>query len=439
MIRRRIQTFAAPLSAAVIIGCSGLLDVTDPTAVEESDIDDGSGAELLRRAALAEMHEAIGYAAQYTGLLSDELMAFPALVTLQGGFDWDAYSTDLRDVAELESIWVASGGNPYRQWQAARMAAHNAAQWYEMYAGQMQRARRGEMVALRSFATLSLAEHICPGFALHEVTNGRPRYGQPLTTEQAFEHALASLDTAVTLSADSARILNFAHVARGRSLLGLGRFAEAASAVAGVPTSFVREAEYGTTYPAKRNQFVQYFHTSLNMVSVADNDGGNGLDFVSAADPRVPAANLGTAHDGQTDIFSVNAATDAPIVVASGVEARLIEAEAALAAGNSDWLTILNDLRATQVTPALEPLADPGTHAARVDVLFRERAFWLFGTAHRLGDLRRLIAHYGRLAEDIFPVGSNVLGNDYHTVTNLPFMAVNEDVAGTGVTGCTDR
>ena len=44
----------------------------------------------------------------------------------------------------------------------------------------------------------------------------------------------------------------------------------------------------------------------------------------------------------------------------------------------------------------LAALADPGTPAAREDLMFRERAFWLFGTGHRLGDMRRMIRQYGR-------------------------------------------
>ena len=39
----------------------------------------------------------------------------------------------------------------------------------------------------------------------------------------------------------------------------------------------------------------------------------------------------------------------------------------------------------------LGPLQDPGTPDGRVDLLFHERAFWLYLTGHRQGDLRRLI------------------------------------------------
>jgi hypothetical protein len=173
--------------------------------------------------------------------------------------------------------------------------------------------------------------------------------------------------------------------------------------------------------------------------SVADRDGGNGLDFVSASDPRVQTTEYDTAPDGVTGLFLADkySGFDAPIVLASGVEARLIEAEAALQAGDGAWLTIINDLRATQIAPPLPALSDPGTPEARVDLLFRERAFWLFGTGQRLADLRRLIRQYGRAPEVEFPTGTHVIGLPYGTATSIPFPAVLETPFSPEVTGCT--
>jgi starch-binding outer membrane protein, SusD/RagB family len=53
----------------------------------------------------------------------------------------------------------------------------------------------------------------------------------------------------------------------------------------------------------------------------------------------------------------------------------------------------------------------------RVDVMFRERAFWLFGTGTRLGDLRRLVRQYGRGSESVFPTGTYLLG----TTPGIPY------------------
>lgn len=51
---------------------------------------------------------------------------------------------------------------------------------------------------------------------------------------------------------------------------------------------------------------------------------------------------------------------------------------------------------ANQQPRLLPPLAAAATPAAQEDQLFKERAYWLFLTSHRLGDLRRLVRQYGR-------------------------------------------
>jgi hypothetical protein len=103
----------------------------------------------------------------------------------------------------------------------------------------------------------------------------------------------------------------------------------------------------------------------------------------------------------------------------SGIEARLIEAEAQLRAGNSAAsLATLNAARATLT--GLAPLTDAGSAAARADQLFRERAFWLFGRGHRVGDMRRLIRQHGRAANTVFPVGAWHKGGNYGSDVNMP-------------------
>jgi hypothetical protein len=127
--------------------------------------------------------------------------------------------------------------------------------------------------------------------------------------------------------------------------------------------------------------------------------------------------------------------------LADGLEARLIEAEANLNGGNtSAWLAELNALRANvgeimsdrilnysslvpgpnNPTTTLDPLADPGTQDARVDLMFSERAFWMHFTGHRLGDLRRLVRSYGRATNAVFPTGAYHKGGVYGDDVNLP-------------------
>ena len=82
-------------------------------------------------------------------------------------------------------------------------------------------------------------------------------------------------------------------------------------------------------------------------------------------------------------------------------------------------------------------LADPGGHAARVDLLFRERAFWLFLTANRMSDMRRLVRQYGRPVNAVFPSGTYKDGVPYGSEINLAPPAVEN--FNPNYTGCIDR
>ena len=54
------------------------------------------------------------------------------------------------------------------------------------------------------------------------------------------------------------------------------------------------------------------------------------------------------------------------------------------------------------------------------DLHFSERAFWMFSTGHRLGDLRRLVRQYERNADSVLPWGDYHRGGTYGSDVNLP-------------------
>lgn len=119
-------------------------------------------------------------------------------------------------------------------------------------------------------------------------------------------------------------------------------------------------------------------------------------------------------------------AQNSPVILADGIEARLIEAEAKLQGGTQasrdDMFAVLNILRASGLATAITPIAaSPATQNDAVDLLFKERALWLWLTGHRLGDLRRLVRQYGRNAETVFPTGAVDVrvGNNYGTDVNM--------------------
>jgi hypothetical protein len=149
--------------------------------------------------------------------------------------------------------------------------------------------------------------------------------------------------------------------------------------------------------------------------TVQTREGVNGLDYLTTpADPRVPwTASARQGFDGTSANLPVEqkySALNSPIAVADGIEARLIEAEARLQAGaqadRDAVFALLNTLRATGLATPIAPIAAaPSTQADAVDLLFKERAFWMWLTGHRLGDMRRLVRQYKRDANTVFPTG----------------------------------
>jgi hypothetical protein len=160
----------------------------------------------------------------------------------------------------------------------------------------------------------------------------------------------------------------------------------------------------------------------------------------------VPTPKFGfdgsTPYDGQQVFPSFNS----PVPVANYVDAQLIFAESQLAANDAGWLTTLNALRtgptsigAITIT-GMAPLTDPGTASARIDLLFRERAFWTFGRGQRVGDLRREIRVYNKTAAQVFPGEGGInprKNSNYGPDVNLPVPQAERNNFKFG--GCTDR
>src|SRR5262249_2935244 len=144
----------------------------------------------------------------------------------------------------------------------------------------------GELFSVIGYTELFFAEDMCSPLPLGVTSPGSIVYGMPISRDSMFRVASANFDTALTLSADTARFLNLARVGKGRLLQQQGKLAEAAAAVAAVPTSFVFQAEYTAAVTAQNNTV--YSSMTGKSYGVANREGGNGLDFVTAKDPRVP-------------------------------------------------------------------------------------------------------------------------------------------------------
>ena len=302
--------------------------------------------------------------------------------------------------------------------------------------------RHGLALSYDAFTYVLLAENFCSGIPFTELqSNGSSfSYGQPLTTQQVLQIAKARFDTAVAIAekaavdttvtaatqASAQLVAYLARVGRARALVGLGQYDSAAASVSLVPTAFEYDIDYSANTD-RENNGVYAFNTANARWSVADSEGGNGLPFITANDPRVSVSDAGgTGVDNVTELFLFNKYSGfaSPIPLATGTEARLIEAEAALK--RRDPSTALATLNLLRSGVGLVPLTAQTDSTAQARQLFSERAFWLFATAHRLGDMRRLIrapslGGYGLAFSSVFPVGPYPKGGaPYGTDANLP-------------------
>jgi starch-binding outer membrane protein, SusD/RagB family len=293
------------------------------------------------------------------------------------------------------------------------------------------------MLTLAGFTYVYFAEGFCSGVAYSERVNGDPVFGNPETTTETLARAIARFDAALASPGAAPEEINAASVGKGRALLNDGQYAAAAAAVQGVPDDFEYLLEHAPSPLRLRNSI--YLLTNGGQWSVANAEGGNGLAFLSG-DPRVPFLDeQAPGLDNSTPQFSLLKFPDvsASVPLASGIEARLIEAEAQFQAG--DTATMLVTLNTLRASAGLGNLTGPTTLSEARDMVFSERAFWLFSTGHRLGDMRRLTRStlYGLPITGVFPEGAYHKGGSYGTDVNLPLPLESRNNPNSN--GCLDR
>ena len=417
---------ALVIAAIALTGCSTdkVLQVDRPDIIDPTGLNNPAGVTALHAGVIGDLAAyqdgAVGTNAA-VGLFTDEIQF--------GATPPEIKQFDTRSLIEQNTLLWAI----YRNLQQLRGQANRAADALQKV--DASDTRIGEMDAISGLSYVLLGELFCSGIPIGDIGEE----AEPLATTDVLQGGIAKIDAAIAAAGTDARIQNFAAVLKGRALVDLGQFDAAATAVASVPTDFLYTTFHSATTPYQQNGYWNYMFNSDGLL-VSDKEGTNGLNFASANDPRVPITGTGgpSRFDGVTPRWYFAALTgfDSPTTVASGVEARLIEAEAQLQKGNTAaFLQIINDLRAFQ---NLGPVADAGSQDGNVDLLFRERAFSLFATSHRLGDMRRLVRQYGRNPETVFPTG-NYHKDGLKFGTDVNFIIPAPERNNPKFTGCIDR
>jgi hypothetical protein len=436
-----------------------LLDAPDPDLINPSDIESPDGAEGLRVGALKRWRDATGgdntNGEESTwllgGLLADE---------------WATASTFVQnDELDTRRVKVnnSSVTQSFRDLERVRTAVNQAVPLMRKWRP-TETLKVAELFLARGQAEFQLAADFCSGIPLSNGVPPEPEWGNPLSTDSVFKVAAASYDSGLAIAAgtdnESVRIARALRIGKARAFVALRRYAEAAALVAGIASTY----SYDHTFAASSGSNAIWGQaTSGRRYNVGNDVEGNArnipvannLNFFSAGDPRIPARyTVTTASSGRPDTTRSQDgntlsrttsiwARETPVAVFNGIDARLVEAEAAYRADDfAGMMAILNALRAAPpplgtVQPAAMPaLVDPGTTDGRIDLLFREKAFWTFGRGQRLGDMRRLIRDYGRTPANTFPMGTHYRGGTYGTDVNMPVPQQEENNPNFARAGC---
>ncbi len=415
---------------AIVIGCAfalgacsleSMVDVDAPSnVVDPATVASKQGATQLYEAAVGRL--AIAYAGSptdyanlvvVTGLMSDELQT--------GALNSLRYFDTRIGLGGTGAGPRESFVYNFRVVSNARTSAQQARDALHLYYSDAPPAMFARLYTVEAYAILWLAENYCSGVPLSTV----PLFGTPVqsrgyTTQELYDRATSLFDSARALVPDTSALATLARIGTARVHVALGELTEAAQLVSSVNTNFVFPLYFAST----PNSAANAIGTENIDYQVTDGEGGVGLSWSS--DPRAAVRrrdDWGVFAPAKYSITNgaIDAYTSAPatsVRLADGLEARLIEAEADLANGGSEWLNILNDLRASCVGAAacapvpglsadsLPALSDPGSPASRLDLLMQERAMWLYLTGHRLADQRRLVRLYHRDVASVYPSGT---------------------------------
>ncbi|MDQ4080853.1 MAG: hypothetical protein M3125_08860, partial [Gemmatimonadota bacterium] len=371
-LRRRLRR-AAMLGSLAALGGAGLplvscspsdfLEIQDPDIIYPDQVQSAAGANAMRIGALARLNVATSGGESLFllgGLFADEWINGDSFIARQ--------EIDQRVITIENSFLTTASRALHRTRLTAEQALDLMAEWTpEAPAWQF-----AEMHLVQAYVINLMAEHYCDGLVFSTVVAGEEQYGAPVTVEAALQRALAHVDSGLAMTfgttANDNRVRYGLQVTRGRILLNLERVAEAATAVGGVPTSF---RYYMTHSQTTNSNNIWLFNNNARRYSVGNSEGANGMNFATASDPRVPVCHGGDAtcrangvtrnvRDDLSGPYYVQLlwrVREDSVAIIDGIEARMIEAEAQLAAGDPDSaLALLNVARAT--VSALPPLTD---------------------------------------------------------------------------------
>src|SRR5262245_8629116 len=316
----------AILAALVLAACSTdkLTQVETPDQITPAQANSPTGAAALRSAALGNFANwfagdnaggGIGLNIA-TGLLGDEML------NARGGTE----HMDTRAVNE--AVFPATVWNLFGQANTQIIRAIKTVKEFTP-AGDTKVSQIAQRYMLQGFAYILAGEAYCNGVPVNVTVDDANPKTDIVTNAQLFDMAIANFDTALsTAAATDTKNRSAALVGKARALVDKKLYSQAAALLGPVTTGYIYNVEYSNTTII--NDVYDWMFATSNF-GPSDKEGINGLDYVSSKDPRVKvdATKTRPGQDG-TPIWIQQMFTtgNAPVPLATGIEARLIEAEA---------------------------------------------------------------------------------------------------------------
>lgn len=414
--KRVIAYIIAPLCTMfVVTSCSldKIVEVDDPVGGSEIDpntVNSFSNGANLYYNSVGSLTAGVSILSRDVGMLTDELQ----ITTPNFLYYSEALrhlGTDARIRSDITGTITGITSSSYAYFHKARTSAYQAREIISRFESHLKEYYLSAAYALEAQAILHLAENFCSGIPLSKMPfQGNVEYTDGFSTVELLNRAISLFDSSLALSHDSVAIRTLSRVGKAKALLSLGEYQEAGAAVADVAADDRFVLTYTEALPpgytgsiTDRPNAFWTTTTGMQGVGIGDREGLNGLQWSSppgvSQDPRVPKTT--TLPNRQNKFLNGNVT----LPIARWHDALLIQAEANLEQVGDiggAWLDPINELRSSI---GLTDTTDPGSIEARVNLLFRERAFWLYLHGNRLADYRRLVRHYGRLPYNVYPSG----------------------------------
>ncbi len=415
--KARLYSWAI-LATLMLSGCSldNIVKVDKPQTgndIEHEYFDTREGSLALLYSVMGTFQEAVSTTSREVSYFTDELVS--RSVNSSDGSLGD-YSSDSRfevvDWRGFSGVQLSS----YPLLHTTRIKSSHARYFLKRQADNSLNYAISASYSLEGYAIAMLAENVCSGVPLSQAPYGQAAvYGRGLPTDSLFVIAVAKFDSAIAIEHDSLRFKTLAKIGKARALSSLGRYQEASDVVTDIGENEMFNLTYTEAVtPVTDGSTPQPLDAFWSMPQVyrfseiINREGNNGMMWYSNAssvDPRVPVT-----------VNQVNGSFSFPAVVrqtkfnsgnvvfklAGWPHAKMVEAENLLNKADPNWIVPINDARRSI---GLNDTIAPSSESQKIDLLFRERAFWFYGQGTRLSDMRRLVRQYGRAVSSVYPIG----------------------------------